>query len=139
MDVAEFKSRLLLTRTWEADAEGAKFALRMPSDQDVARILERHREGDEAIASSEFPVINLELALLLLIGWQGVNGRMLDPGGKFAGEVPYDAEFARYLLEGNVGLCTTLTNSYWERRRERDSKREENQKNSARASTTSEV
>lgn len=145
MDVSEFKSRLILSRTWDVDKDaggkplGAKFTLRMPSDQDVQRAFIRHRGEDGNLPDAEVPGLYLEIAIACLINWQGVTGKMIDPGGKFDDEVPFDPEFGRYLLECNVAISNALGESVFLRRNDRDERRKADQKNSERASNTSEV
>ena len=158
MDADEFKSRLILSRTWTVDHEldiepnpatnfagikgkplGASFTLRMPSDQDVQRAFIRHRGPDGELPDAEVPVVQYEIALMSLINWQGVHGHMIDPGGKFDGEVPFDKDFAAFLLESDTTITNALANHVFRRRNERQERRETDLKNSERASTTNET
>lgn len=140
MDVTEFKARLMLSRMFDVKSEhaaGVTLACRMASDQDIQRAYIRHSAADGELIVAEIPGLQLEIALLVVVGWRGVTAEMIDPEGKQRGEVPFEPEFARYLLEANAALANEVSNEVINRRRERHEKRQANQKNSGRVSSSS--
>lgn len=125
MDLADFRARLEAARAFEAEVEGAKFRLRLPTEHAFRTTLEAHRDSAGRLLEAEAFRAVLDTAL---VGWDGVKTTHIDAEAAEA-PLPFSADTRALLLDHRQDIADQLSTACWVRRVDRRAKREEALKN----------
>jgi hypothetical protein len=120
MDAVAFKVALEAARSFEAEAGGAKFRLRMPTEHAWRLAFEGHRDTNGNLLQAKAMREVLDTAIT---GWDGVTqGHLLPEGGDAA--LPFSPDARTLLLDGRQdiadALAEELANRLTARRKDRE-------------------
>lgn len=104
MDAAAFKAQLDAARGFTAEAGGASFRLRLPTEHAWRLALEQHRDDRGRLLEARAFRAVLDAAL---VGWEGVTGRTVSPAAP-ADPLPFSPDARALLLDHRQDIADEL-------------------------------